>query len=209
MRIEASCIVLAGGKSSRLGRDKVLERIGDSTLLERTIEQLIPMGREIILVGANGSALRQISRFPGIRAVADVLPGKGPIGGLYTGLSASRTQHNLVVGCDTPFLNLDLLDYLLEISDDYDAVVPRIGRLVEPLQAAYSKSCLPAISANIEAGKLKIFDLYSVIRVKYVEEAEIDRFDPDHRCFLNINTEADLTEAKKILHERARQSAQR
>jgi molybdopterin-guanine dinucleotide biosynthesis protein A len=196
--LKVGCIVLAGGRSSRLGRDKVTERLGGLTLLERTISTVTRFSSEVIVVGANSSLLPCNIVDSRVRMVSDLHEGKGPLAGIHSGLTSSHFQHNFVVACDTPFLNTGLIDYMLGLCQDFDAVVPRVKDLLEPLQAIYSKNCLPVIEDLLKNGKLRIMDLLEVTRVKFVEEAEIDRFDPTHLCFFNINTEADLTTARRI-----------
>ena len=87
---------------------------------------------------------------------------------------------------------------MIQLSADFDLVVPRMDNYVEPLHAVYSKSCLAPIENMIEQGKLSVTKLFSLVKVRYVETGEIDRFDPEHLSFFNINTKADLEMARKI-----------
>lgn len=146
-----------------------------------------------------GQSYNQFTRFPELRFAVDIFPNRGPLGGIYTGLTASTSVKNLVVACDMPFLNVDLLNYMVAGADGYDIVVPRFKIGTENLHAVYSKRCLPCIEELLKKNELKIFKLHSELKVRYVEEAEIDRFDPDHLSFLNVNTEADLKKAKELL----------
>lgn len=130
--------------------------------------------------------------------MVDIYPGKSSLGGIYTGLVYSTSFHNLVVACDMPFLNVDLLRYMIDLSPDFDAVIPRIGDLKEPLHAVYSTNCLPQMERLLKEGNLKIADILDSVRVRYVEENEINRFDPEHLSFFNINTEADLERARML-----------
>ena len=97
-----------------------------------------------------------------------------------------------------PFPNIALLDYMTQISPGFDVVAPRIEKRVERLCAVYSKNCLAPTQGLLERNELRISELLSMVRVKYVEEDEIDRFDPEHLSFFNINTQADLDEAREI-----------
>lgn len=191
-------IVLAGGKGLRLGRDKLSEMIGDRTLLERIIDRLSLVSGEILIVIAQGQPKPAL---PPTKVVVDLYPGKGPLGGIYTGLVAAQSFHSLVVAADMPFLNLSLLRYLIQVSPTYDVILPRIKDELEPLHAIYSKNCLVPIQQQIEQGKLKVRDFLGQVRVRYVEEAEISRFDPKNLSFFNINTLADLGRAKALLKE--------
>ncbi|MFC2032541.1 molybdenum cofactor guanylyltransferase, partial [Chloroflexota bacterium] len=133
--------------------------------------------------------------------ITDIYPGKGSLGGVYTGLTASDSFYNLVIACDMPFLNQSLLKYMMQLSVDFDVVVPRLGNMVEPLHAVYSKACLMPIESMLKQGKLSVFKLFTQVKVRYVEAEEIDRFDPEHLSFFNINTKADLERAKKLASE--------
>ncbi len=191
-------IVLVGGKGLRLGRDKLSEMIGGRTLLERVIDCLSLVGDEILVVIAQGQPKPAL---PSTKVVVDLYPGKGALGGIYTGLVAAQSFHSLVVAADMPFLNPSLLRYLIQVSPTFDAVIPMIKGELEPLHAIYSKNCLAPIQQQIEQGKLKVRDFLDQVRVRYVEEAEINRFDPKKLSFFNINTSADLGKARALLKE--------
>ncbi len=170
-----------------------------SNLIERVLSRLSSFNSDIILVVNAGQSHNQFTRFPKLRFAVDIFPGRGPLGGIYTGLSASTTVKNLIVACDMPFLNVALLNYMINIADAYDIVVPRLKIGTENLHAVYSKKCLPAIGELINKNELRIFKLHSELNVRYVDEEEINRFDPNRLSFLNINTEADLKKAKELL----------
>ena len=191
-------VVLVGGKSLRLGRDKVFETIDGENLLQRVVTCLASLTDRIILVAAPRQSIPPLPPHLKVSKVVDIYPGKGSLGGIYTGLSASDYSHSLVVACDMPFLNLALLRHLIWLCPRFDAVIPRIARLLEPLHAVYSKSCLAAIEVLLQQDKLRITDLLDQIRVRYVEEDEIDRFDPERLSFFNINTAADLERARAL-----------
>jgi len=199
--LDISCIVLAGGKGLRLGRGKALETVGDRSLLQRVVSNLSLFNCDVIIVTAREQPLFQSIDYPKLRIVTDTYPGKGALGGIYTGLAASHSFSNLVVACDMPFLNYDLLHYMIQLSPSFDLVVPRLGNMVEPLHAIYSKSCLVSIEYLLKQGSLSVTELFTLVRVRYVEAEEIDRFDPKHLSFFNINTEADLNMAREIVKD--------
>jgi len=196
--LETSCIVLAGGKSLRLGQDKILETIGNRSLLEQVVSSVSSLGSDIIIVTAEKRTVSQFVDYSKLRIVTDIYPGKGPLGGIYTGLAASTSFYNLVVASDMPFLNQALLHYMIQLSVNFDLVVPRVGNLVEPLHAVYTKSCLAPIERMIKQGKLSVYKLLRLVGVRYVETEEIDKFDPKHLSFFNVNTEADLEIARDL-----------
>ena len=196
--MDISCIVLAGGKGLRLGRDKTVETVGNTSLLERVVSYLSLFNSDIIIVAASKQYLPQVSGYPKLRIAVDIYPGKGPLGGVFTGLVALQSLYNLVVACDMPFLNQALLRYMIGLADGFDLVVPRLGDMIEPLHAVYSKGCLGPMENLIKQDKLQISNLLTLVKVRYVEAQEIERFDPEHLSFFNINTEEDLEKARKI-----------
>ncbi|MDD5082558.1 MAG: molybdenum cofactor guanylyltransferase [Dehalococcoidales bacterium] len=198
MAKRVGCIILCGGESLRLGFDKATVTIGNQNLLERSISLVDPLADEIIVVSSKEKCSAQLTTNPKVRMTADIYPKQGPLGGIHAGLSVSKSSVNLVVACDMPFLNHDLLRYMVRIADGYDVVVPRIGSLLEPLHAVYSKSCLPVIEGLLKDGVRKTDRLFSLVRVRYVKEAEINRFDLERLSLFNINTKQDLERAQEI-----------
>ena len=194
-------IILAGGKSLRLGRSKFLEIIEDKSLIQWVVDHLATLSTEIIIATARGEAIPCSSAVE-IKTVADMYPGKGPLAGIYSGLMASSSSRAIVVGCDTPFLSVGLLEYMTQTSPTFDIAVPRIKDKVEPLCAVYSKNCLAPIQELLEQNELRIIELFRMVKVKYVGEDEINSFDPEHLSFFNINSQADLERARRLAAEK-------
>ncbi len=195
LSLPLTAVVLAGGQSRRLGRDKALLEFGGQTLLARTVETLAPLCREVIVVTNSPQA----HAHPAARLVGDLLPGMGSLGGIYSGVTAAQTHYSLVVGCDMPFLNPDVVSYLASQTPGFDVIMPRRGEMLEPLHSIYSKPCLPFIKALLDKRHLRIYDFLPNVRVRYVEESELTPWDPDHRSFRNINTPQDLAEVRALL----------
>ena len=189
-----------GGRSIRLGRDKALEPFGIGNLIERVLSRLSLFKSDIIVVSNAEQSYQPFAQFPRLRFAVDIYPGGGPLGGIYTGLAASTTLYNLVIACDMPFLNVNLLGYLVQLAPAFDLVVPRVADFVEPLHAVYSKNCMAPIERLLQQNELQIYKLFPLVKVRYVEAAEIERFDPKHLSFFNINTEADLKKAKALVN---------
>ena len=200
-----SVVILAGGTSRRLGRDKAVEPFGDETLLRRVAgraSEAVGKGDVVIVVAEEGQAERTPADIPH-RVVVDSLPGSGTLGGIYTGLEAARNEWALVVACDMPFLSEPLLRYMTGLRDGVDAVVPIIDGRPEPTHALYSRRCIPAISQRLQAGQLKAAGFLDLVRVRYVDEREARRFDPELLSFFNVNHPDDLARAIDIAaHER-------
>lgn len=197
--MDISCIILAGGKSKRFGHDKVLEKIGNTSLLEQVISHVDPISKDIIIVTAKGRTFAQLANYPKIKIVSDILPEYGSLGGIYTGLVRSKTFHNLVVAADMPFLNESLLKYMVEVANGYDFILPRVNKWYEPLHAIYSRDCINPIKSILEQGKKVIVELFDYVNVRFVDVEEIDRFDPKHISFFNVNTQADMEQAMQII----------
>lgn len=189
-----SSIVLAGGESSRLGRDKAFLEVKGQFLIESIIERLRQLSQEVIIVA------NETDRYEEFEAtlVSDVYPGKGALGGIYSGVMRASNSYSLVVACDMPFLNLSLLRYMQTLAVSYDVVIPRIGHLREALHAIYAKDCLPFMEEQLQQGDLRIIHFFPHVRVRYVEQEELEVFDPQHLSFFNINTQGDLERAMEI-----------
>ena len=158
--IQVSGVIMAGGASRRLGRNKALERIGGKALIERVIDSLVPLTTEVLVVVARPEHAAALLLPSWVRAVSDCYPGRGSLGGIFSGLEASAEPWSLVVACDMPFLNRELLRYLIGESSNVDAVVPCLGGQPEPLHALYSKACLAPMQRMLRAGQLKIAPLF-------------------------------------------------
>jgi molybdopterin-guanine dinucleotide biosynthesis protein A len=195
--MDVTGIILAGGKNLRLGRNKALEKIGGVTIIERVINRLEPIISHLVIVTADEK--NQLMPISSAKFIADIYPGKGPLGGIYTGLSASHTKLNIAVACDMPFLNTELLKHMLELARGFDAVVPRTRvSFFEPLHAVYSRTCLPVIKNHLESDQLSIRAFLAEVKVRYIEEDECKRYDPELLSFFNMNRQADYERAMKI-----------
>ncbi|MBI2935159.1 MAG: molybdenum cofactor guanylyltransferase [Chloroflexi bacterium] len=194
-------IVLAGGKSTRFGRDKTTQLVGGQTLIERVIHRLAAFGDEIIVVLAPGGTLPPFPSPVKLRKVFDIYPERGSLGGVYTGLVLSPHQYNLVVASDMPFLNEKLLRHMIDQSPGYDVVIPRVGKNVEPLHAVYSRSCIPIIEKVWQRGQSKVLDILQYARTYYLDEKEIEQFDHRHLSFFNVNTPGELKRAIDLARE--------
>ena len=196
-------IVLAGGMSRRLGRDKAVETIGGKALISRVLDSLSGVAQELVVVVNSHEREKELPLPDSTVVAVDAYPNTGSLGGIFTGLSASGNQWGIVVACDMPFLNLELLEHLLSFRPDHDAIVPIIDHRPEPTHAAYSKVCLPAIETRLRANDLKIAKFFDDVRAKYVSQRRIEEIDPGGLSFFNVNTEEDLTRARMLAGEGA------
>ena len=197
MTAPASAIVVAGGRSSRLGQDKRQLRLTSSrTLLEETIERVSALADDVVVVASDVF----VDAGSKVRFVPDPLPGAGPLNGLCGGLSAVQNQYAIAVACDLPFLSVRLLRALLDFPRDFDLLVPRrADGTLEMLQAVYCQTCLDAMRRRLSAGRLKLADLVEDVKVRFVDEVDLLPYDPELRSFLNVNTPRDLATIMSML----------
>lgn len=187
-------IVLAGGKSSRFGSNKALADFNGIPLIERVIGVLKSVFTNLIII-TNSPLEYSYLKIP---LYQDLVKGLGPVGGIYTGLDAIADGWAFFCACDMPFINRDLVRYITEVKDGFDAVVPKVDWKIEPLHALYSKRCLPAIKKLIYNEEYQTIKSFKDINVRFIEEDEIRRFDPELKTFLNVNKQDELVSILKI-----------
>ena len=199
----AAAIVVAGGKSSRLGRDKASELLLGRPLLQHVLDRLAGVVDEIVVVRAEGQTLPELTAPVMLTVVEDVYAGAGPLAGIQAGLAAARAPVGLVVGCDMPLLQGALLAELLCLAAGHDLVVPLNEGLPEPLCAAYARTCLPAIEAQLAVGEYKVTSFYGQVQARFLQPEEWRRLDPDGLSFLNVNDAAQLQRVTELLDRSA------
>ncbi len=198
-RLPISGVVVAGGKSRRMGQDKRRMKLwGDSgpTLLEHTIDVVADICDEVIVV------LNDPEQWPDLQApvVGDVYPDGGALGGIYSGLLASHYDHALVVAADMPLLNRALIEWMIAQPRDYDVLIPRAAedtgarnRLgVQSLHAIYSRECLAPMQQQLDAGDPQVIGFFPQVCVRMIAPDLLARLDPDGTAFMNVNTPDDL-----------------
>ena len=197
--LPVTCVILAGGKSLRMGRDKRFLEVGGQGMLARTIAVCEPLFDDILLVSARPESCIETDH----RVVHDLVPDCATLGGLYTGLSYSSHNYAFVVACDMPSIVPNLVRFIVDLineqgATDYDVVIPKLSSGLQPTHAVYSKRCLPFIKAMLDSGNLKLQGIcdHDKISVRYVYLDEIRRFDPHGRSFLNVNTPEELERAR-------------
>lgn len=196
MITDVTGVLLAGGKSRRMGEDKRFLSVGAETLFERSLAVLRSIFQTVFVVIAQDSpALR--SDVPVFR---DLIPECGSLGGLYTGLKQAETPYVFVVACDMPFLNPATIGYFTEVKGDYDVVMAKLENGLHPMHALYHRQCLPVMEDLMKIQELKIQRLaaHPALRVRLITLAEFDAIDPHGRSFYNVNTPSDLEAARLI-----------
>lgn len=221
--LRLSGIVLAGGASRRMGRDKAWIELDGKFLIERVLDALRQVCSETIIV-TNAAGFEGLSaRFVSERIVPDEFPNAGSLGGLYSGLNAAENELAFAVACDMPFLNPTLIQELISFSSNYDIVIAsaqdaaRQAKKIEssgeparetakrfhlhPLHAAYRKTCLAPMRDAIARNDLRMISFHDRVRVRVVEQAEIEKIDPKLNSFRNVNTPEELERAELFLRE--------
>jgi molybdopterin-guanine dinucleotide biosynthesis protein A len=196
-------IVLAGGKSSRMGSNKALIQFGGKRLIEIAVDRLSGLFPEVLIIANDPDQYAYL----GVTILADLIPNSGPLGGLYTGLSAASHARAFFSACDMPFLNADLISFLVREADGWDIVVPRVAGELHPMHAVYAKTCLPYMKDAIESGRLKIAGFFPNVRVKQIDEPALRTVDPDLLGLMNLNTPLELERAEAIRRQRSPHAA--
>jgi molybdopterin-guanine dinucleotide biosynthesis protein A len=189
--------IQAGGESRRMGNDKALMPFLGHPLIQRLIDRLSPIADELIVTTNNPEAYR----FLGLPLFADLVPGRGALGGLYTALRSASQPLVAVVACDMPFVCADLLDAMCNslISENKDIAIPRPQGGLEPFHAVYRRdACLPHIQTALEADKWRVDAWFAKVDICFFDQQELLSYDPDLLCFSNVNTPEELAAAEQL-----------
>jgi molybdenum cofactor guanylyltransferase len=195
--MQVTGIILAGGQSRRMGRDKAFLPFGKGLLIERVIEVIQQVTNDVILITNTPD---QYQRF-GLPMFTDVIPDAGSLGGIYTGLVSAKTPCGLCVACDMPFVKPDFLRLLCDTAAQADVVIPRNAEDFQPLCAVYSQACQAPIRQKIAAGRLKITGFFDQVRVHVIDGELLAHYDPPDVMFFNANTPEEYEQARRLLGE--------
>jgi len=200
-------VIQAGGQSSRMGEDKALKLFLGRPLIQRVIERLSPIADEIIVTTNRPDDYS----FLNLRLIADLKPGRGALGGLYTAIASATHPIVAVVACDMPFASATLIETASKflVEEEADVVIartaPRAERAgkseagYEPLHAVYRRdTCLPAIESAIEADQWKVIAWFPQVKVRVLTPKEIKSADPALVAFWNVNTPEEFVAAEKL-----------
>jgi molybdopterin-guanine dinucleotide biosynthesis protein A len=180
-------VILAGGKSSRMGSNKALLPYRGGRIIESIYHQLSELFEEVLLV----TNTPELYPFLGCHMVSDLYPGMGALAGLHAGLAHSRTPNIFAVACDMPYLNDTLIRTLVGHRYQAEVVIPEGEKGLEPLHAVYSRSCLPAMEIALRTEQRRIVSFFEMAQVRLEPRGKIAALDPDYASFRNINTPED------------------
>ena len=187
----STAIVLAGGRSSRMGEPKALLPFDGKPLIVHVVETLRTLCSEIVVVAAPGQDLPTMP----VTLVRDSVAYQGPVGGIYYGLTAATEEVGFVTSCDSVFLNPGVIRHCVSVVADHDVAVPHWQGRFQPLHAAYRRSVLPHLEGQLERGELRPVYLFDRVRTRRIDESEIRDIDPEGWSFFNMNTREEYQEA--------------
>ncbi len=195
MTPQVTIAIQAGGRSSRMGQDKGLALLAGKPMIEHMLARVAGLGQEILITTNNPAGYAYL----GLPLAGDAEPGAGALPGLYTALAAAQGETVLLLACDMPFVNRDLLAYLLSLADQADVIVPYWEDQYQTMHAVYARDPVrAAVAAALAQGQRRMIGFYDQVRVRTVTAAEITPFDPDGLTFFNANTPAELAAAEAI-----------
>ena len=195
--MECSAIILAGGKSSRMGIDKALIPFKDRTLIESIADLLTPIFDEVLVV-TNDPLRYQFLKFDKLSLVKDIFPRKGPLGGIHAGLTYMNNEYGFVTACDMPFIEGEVIIKMLKLVIGYDGLVPKKGEYFQPLFAVYSKRCIEAIEKSLNNNNNRITAFYQDVDLRYLNWDELLKGCGSGSLFFNLNTPEDLEILKEM-----------
>ena len=192
--MQSSGIIMAGGRSSRMKFNKAFAQVGGKPVIQIIIDKLQPIFQELMII----SNEPQLFTSFGLPIFQDVYPYLGPVGGIHSALVNASFDQMFILGCDMPFMNMQLVDYMLGKINNYDSVVPEIDSYLQPLAAVYNRSCLPIFSECLEHDKLKLTLIFSELNALVLKEDELQKFGRVREMFFNVNDPDALAEAQEI-----------
>jgi molybdenum cofactor guanylyltransferase len=196
MAIPCTGVILAGGQNKRYhGRNKAFIQIGGQRIIDRILSVYTRLFNQIVLVTNDPLAYLDVDAL----IVSDHYPDRSSLNGMHAGLFAATNEFAFFTACDTPFVNHRLIAYILDqIDTSADLIIPYTQNGFEPMFAVYRKTCLPAMTAQLEHNLLKIQGIFRKVRVKTIAEAQLREIDPQLTSFFNVNTPEDLQHAEAL-----------
>ncbi len=193
--LDAIAVVLAGGKSTRLGRDKRWVELDGQPLLLRSVGYMNQVFDSVVV--SSNDEPRGLSK--DIKVIPDLEYGLGPLGGIYSCLKMTQAPLMFVSACDAPFPSRALIETMFPMTNEASIVVPESERGLEPLFAFYRFDCLPAIEARLKSGNSQVISIYDDVNVRKVGVDELASIDCADDSFINVNRQRDLDRADEFL----------
>ncbi|PNR97484.1 hypothetical protein X928_09550 [Petrotoga miotherma DSM 10691] len=165
-----------------------METINGKPLIEQIVQGLKNVFEKVYIIGN----VKEYTFLQGVFFCEDIIPNKGPLGGLLTGLICSDSEYNFLTACDMPFLTREFFEFVKLQKKDYDLLVPAYNSYLEPLAAVYSKKCLPFISDSLKRNQLKLKSFFPQVNVRIIKETVIREIGEPEKLFFNINYKEDV-----------------
>jgi molybdopterin-guanine dinucleotide biosynthesis protein A len=192
--MEATGVILAGGKSSRMQFNKAFANIGGKSIIDIITAKLRRLFKEVIIISNEPELYQGL----GVNVYTDIYPGLGPVSGIHSALYHASYNTAFILGCDMPFINMGLVQYMFENLKDHDSVVPLIDNYLQPTSAVYSKKCLPILTDCLKNNKLKLVLVFRELDTVMIYEKEIERFGKIKEIFFNVNDLNALVQAREM-----------
>jgi molybdopterin-guanine dinucleotide biosynthesis protein A len=192
--MKASGVILAGGKSSRMKFNKAFAQIAGRSVISIIVDKFTRLFDEIIIISNEPELYQEL----GPAVYTDIYPRMGPVSGIHAGLCHARHDQVFILGCDVPFMNMEMVEYMFSQLGDYDSVVPEIDTYLQPLSAVYSKKCLPVLTKCLENNKVKLIRIFEELNPLILNRNELEKFGVVEELFLNVNDMEALNKAKEI-----------
>lgn len=190
-----TAIILAGGKSSRMGFDKQFLTVDQNRIMDIVISKLLEEFNDIVIV-TNKPEEYIGDNYTNHKIVSDIIEGKGPLSGLHSGLKNAMSEYSYFIACDMPNINLDFIRYMKEsvIETNPDACVAETGEHLETFNSFYSKDIIPIIERQLNCDKRSVHSLLKILDTSYISEKEVNEFSKEFDMFMNLNTPLELEE---------------
>lgn len=193
----ATGIILAGGRSSRMGENKAFLKIKEDKMIDSIVKLFNEIFYETIVV----TKQPELYNYLDAKVITDIIPKRGPLCGIHAGLSTAKTEYSFIVPCDMPFLKSQLIELVVSESPGYEVVVPQIDNYLQPLHAVYSKKCIKPIENCLEQDVFKIIAFYPWVKINFLGENKLNLIcnqEELNKVFFNVNTKHDLERARKL-----------
>ncbi len=188
-----NAVILAGGKSSRMGSNKAFLKVKGKAFIEHQIDLLREIFNEITISANTPEEYKHLN----VPIVPDIYPDKGPLGGIHTSLIHSKSFHTFILACDMPFVEIELIKQLQGFIEGHDVVVPQSKKGLEPLHAFYSKNCIAPIKKELDNNNLRIISFFPQVKVKTVKLNNLPSSNKFKDSIKNLNTTEEYKDAKK------------
>lgn len=195
--MQATGVILAGGKSERMKFNKAFARINDDTIFSITMKKFQGVFPEILII-SNQHELYGHYAGKNIKIYSDIYQNSGPIAGIHSALTYACYENIFLLGCDMPFMNMELACYLLNRIKGYEAAVPRTQGVLQATAAVYNRSCLPFLEKSLDNKWLKLTRIFEGLSTIIIEEEDLIPFGSPTDIFFNVNDQAALVQAREM-----------